>query len=142
MFAFRGGQVVRKMINLLHKKCKLGGQVRGQRPKNAYVICEGSLRTRPRKKKRDTKPLLKLDLFDSDMDKNRHLSYFTAKVHLNHGQPTEFHEISASHRILYFYLFSTYTNSLVNATFGSEKKSCNLNFVLRKLSEISSYKME
>ena len=31
------------MRNLLHKKCKLGGYVRGQMPKNANVICEGSL---------------------------------------------------------------------------------------------------
>ena len=31
------------MLNLLHKKCKLGGYVRGQMPKNANVICEGSL---------------------------------------------------------------------------------------------------
>ena len=42
-FAFRGGLVVRKMLYLLHKKCKLGGYVRGQMPKNANVICEGSL---------------------------------------------------------------------------------------------------
>ena len=35
--------MVRKMLNLLHKKCKLGGYVRGQMPKNANVICEGSL---------------------------------------------------------------------------------------------------
>ena len=31
------------MLDLLHKKCKLGGYVRGQMPKNANVICEGSL---------------------------------------------------------------------------------------------------
>ena len=31
------------MLNLLHKKCKLGGYVRGQMPKDANVICEGSL---------------------------------------------------------------------------------------------------
>jgi hypothetical protein len=31
------------MLNLLHKKCKLGGYVRGQMPKNENVICEGSL---------------------------------------------------------------------------------------------------
>ena len=31
------------MPNLLHKKCKLGVYVRGQMPKNANVICEGSL---------------------------------------------------------------------------------------------------
>ena len=42
-FAFRGGQVVRKMLNLLHKSANQGGQVRGQMPKNANVICEGSL---------------------------------------------------------------------------------------------------
>ena len=32
------------MLDLLHKKCKLGGYVRGQMPKNANIICEGSLR--------------------------------------------------------------------------------------------------
>ena len=32
------------MLDLLHKKCKLGGYVRGQMPKNANVICEGSLK--------------------------------------------------------------------------------------------------
>ena len=31
------------MVNLLHKKCKLGGYIHGQLPKNANVICEGSL---------------------------------------------------------------------------------------------------
>ena len=33
------------MLNLLHKKCKRGGTyvIRGQMPKNANVICEGSL---------------------------------------------------------------------------------------------------
>ena len=40
--------MVIKMLDLLHKKCKLGvgwgwGYVRGQMPKNANVICEGSL---------------------------------------------------------------------------------------------------
>ena len=31
------------MLNLQHKKCKLRGYVSGQMPKNAIVICEGSL---------------------------------------------------------------------------------------------------
>ena len=31
------------MLNLLHKKCKLGGYVGGQMPKNANIICEGFL---------------------------------------------------------------------------------------------------
>ena len=31
------------MLNLLHKNCKLGGYIRGQMPKDANVICEGSL---------------------------------------------------------------------------------------------------
>ena len=31
------------MLNLQHKKCKQGGYERGQMPKNANVICEGSL---------------------------------------------------------------------------------------------------
>ena len=31
------------MLKLLHKKCKLRGYVRGQMPKNANVIYEGSL---------------------------------------------------------------------------------------------------
>ena len=36
--------MVRKTLDLLHKKCKLGGgYVRGQMSKNANVICEGSL---------------------------------------------------------------------------------------------------
>ena len=37
--------MVRKILDLLQKKCKLvGGEyVRGQMPKNANVICEGSL---------------------------------------------------------------------------------------------------
>ena len=36
--------MVRKMLNLLHKKCNLGvGGVRGQLPENANIICEGSL---------------------------------------------------------------------------------------------------
>jgi len=34
--------VVRKMLDLLHKKCKLK-YFRGQMPKNANVICESSL---------------------------------------------------------------------------------------------------
>ena len=48
-FAFRGGYVVRKMLDLLHKKYKLGGGggggggVCGQMTNNANVICEGSL---------------------------------------------------------------------------------------------------
>ena len=36
-FAFRGGWVLRKILNILHKKGKLGGYVRGQMPKNANV---------------------------------------------------------------------------------------------------------
>ena len=31
------------MLNLLHKKCKLGEYVHVQMPENANVICEGSL---------------------------------------------------------------------------------------------------
>ena len=31
------------MLDLLHKKCKLGGYVRGQMPKNANVICDRRL---------------------------------------------------------------------------------------------------
>ena len=30
------------MLDLQHKKCKLGGYVRGQIPKYANVICEGN----------------------------------------------------------------------------------------------------
>ena len=37
--------MVRKILNLPHKKCKQGGNVRGEMPKNANVICEGSLNT-------------------------------------------------------------------------------------------------
>ena len=42
-FAFRGGEVVRKMLNLLRKKCKLGGTYVVKCQKKANVICEGSL---------------------------------------------------------------------------------------------------
>ena len=37
------GRWSEKLLDLLHKKCKLGGYVHGQMPKNANVICEGSL---------------------------------------------------------------------------------------------------
>ena len=43
------------MLNLLHKKCKLGG-VRGQMPNNANVICEGSLSVVQLKGKHCRKP--------------------------------------------------------------------------------------
>ena len=33
----------REMADLIQKKCKLGGYIRGQMTKNAKVICEGSL---------------------------------------------------------------------------------------------------
>ena len=34
------------MLDLLHKKCKVGGYVCGQMPTNANVFCEGSLSVR------------------------------------------------------------------------------------------------
>ena len=43
------------MLNLLHKKCKLGGVRTWSNAKNANVICEGSLRPQLRSEGKKTK---------------------------------------------------------------------------------------